>query len=160
MIELIAKDKNEKLQFEGKCKLRIDTLSKLLLVEHENEEFKMISAMFLWKFVAEKNILFIFAEHSFQDFALIFDDSRKCEKIYNLLLQKGATLGTPELVRQRFLPALFEEISRNDYSRLKFKELFFDWIIKHEVGEREEYIQIFKKHIYDDLCYPNDSETD
>uniref|UniRef100_A0AC34GSB2 Uncharacterized protein n=1 Tax=Panagrolaimus sp. ES5 TaxID=591445 RepID=A0AC34GSB2_9BILA len=39
VVELIAKDKKEKLQFEGKCKLKIDAVSKLLLVEPEIEVF-------------------------------------------------------------------------------------------------------------------------
>uniref|UniRef100_A0AC34G6I1 Uncharacterized protein n=1 Tax=Panagrolaimus sp. ES5 TaxID=591445 RepID=A0AC34G6I1_9BILA len=91
MVELFAKDKNEKLQVEGKCKLKIDAVSKLLLIEPEIEAYKMISAMFTWKFVAEKNILFIFAEHDFRDLALIFDDENKCAKVYDLLLQKGVS---------------------------------------------------------------------
>lgn len=38
VVNLIAKDlKTEKLQFEGRCKINIDALSKLLLIEPVNE---------------------------------------------------------------------------------------------------------------------------
>uniref|UniRef100_A0AC34FJ57 Uncharacterized protein n=1 Tax=Panagrolaimus sp. ES5 TaxID=591445 RepID=A0AC34FJ57_9BILA len=56
VIQLIAKDKKEKLQFEEKCKITINPFSQLLIVEPENEEFKMISAMFNWNFFADKAV--------------------------------------------------------------------------------------------------------
>uniref|UniRef100_A0AC34FZ73 Uncharacterized protein n=1 Tax=Panagrolaimus sp. ES5 TaxID=591445 RepID=A0AC34FZ73_9BILA len=149
MIELIAKDKKEMLQFEGKCKLRIDAVSKLLLVEPEIEEFKMISAMFTWKFFAEKNILFVFAEHDFQDFVLIFDDSNKSKIVFDILLKKGAILGDKALYQQRFLPSLFEEISKNNESSMKMKEILVTWIEKHDEKEKEEYFKCILLHPFE-----------
>uniref|UniRef100_A0AC35F5A9 Uncharacterized protein n=1 Tax=Panagrolaimus sp. PS1159 TaxID=55785 RepID=A0AC35F5A9_9BILA len=90
VVQLIAKDKNEKLQYEGRCKLTINSVSKLLLIEPITEEFKLISALFEWKFVAENNILFIFAEYDFQDFALVFDTTKVCKKVYKAILKKAA----------------------------------------------------------------------
>uniref|UniRef100_A0AC34GS30 Uncharacterized protein n=1 Tax=Panagrolaimus sp. ES5 TaxID=591445 RepID=A0AC34GS30_9BILA len=156
VVKLIAKDKNEKLQFEGKCKIKIDAVSKLLLVEPEIEEFKMISAMFTWNFVVQKNILFVFAEHNFQDFALIFDDSSKCKKVFDVLIHKKAVPGDKKLIQLRFLPLLFNEISKNDQPSFKLKEIFVDWIEKHDGKEKEEYIQLLKNNIFYDLIYPND----
>uniref|UniRef100_A0AC34FR42 Uncharacterized protein n=1 Tax=Panagrolaimus sp. ES5 TaxID=591445 RepID=A0AC34FR42_9BILA len=120
MIELIAKNKKGKLQFEGKCKLTIDPFSKLLLVEPQNEEFKMISALFKWKFVADK-----------------------------------AVHGDEALMKQRFLPLLFNEIAKKDESNLK--EILVNLINKHEGKEKEEFFQLLKKSYIYDLCYPNEN---
>lgn len=43
VVELIAKDRNEKLEFQGRCKLRIDCVSKLLLIEPYNEGIDFIN---------------------------------------------------------------------------------------------------------------------
>uniref|UniRef100_A0AC34FHS4 BACK domain-containing protein n=1 Tax=Panagrolaimus sp. ES5 TaxID=591445 RepID=A0AC34FHS4_9BILA len=156
VVELIAKDKKEKLEFEGKCKIRIDAVSKILLIEPCIEEFKMISAMFKWKFVAQKNILCIFAEHDFQDFALIFDNSIICKKVFDNLFKKGAIQGEMVLIQQRFLPALFAEILKNDETSSKMKEILVQWIDKHEGDEKEEYFHLLRSNNIYDLIYPDE----
>uniref|UniRef100_A0AC34F7M0 Uncharacterized protein n=1 Tax=Panagrolaimus sp. ES5 TaxID=591445 RepID=A0AC34F7M0_9BILA len=118
----------------------------------------MISALFKWEFVAEKNILFVFAEHDFQDFALIFDDSKLIKKVFDNLLKNGAIHGNEELIKQRFLPLLFNQISQNIETNLKIKEIFVDWIQKLDVEKKKEFIQILEaKNVYD-LIYPNEDE--
>lgn len=62
--------------------------------------------MFSWKFVSQKvcsfnyffrvilifqNILFIFAEHDFQDFALKFDKEKSCVRICDILIKRGVS---------------------------------------------------------------------
>uniref|UniRef100_A0A914QNL0 Uncharacterized protein n=1 Tax=Panagrolaimus davidi TaxID=227884 RepID=A0A914QNL0_9BILA len=54
MAELIAFNKTEKLEYEGFCKLTINACSNLLLIEPKNEDYKMISSLFTWKYIAEK----------------------------------------------------------------------------------------------------------
>uniref|UniRef100_A0AC34F2E3 Uncharacterized protein n=1 Tax=Panagrolaimus sp. ES5 TaxID=591445 RepID=A0AC34F2E3_9BILA len=123
VIKLIAKDKKEKLQLYEKCKLKINAVSKLLIIEPEKEEFKMISAMFKWKFYAQK-----------------------------------AIKGNPELIRQRFLSPLFDEIYKNNSSSSKLKDILVDWIGKLDAKEKNEYIQRLKAQNIYDFCYPNECE--
>uniref|UniRef100_A0AC34FGX7 Uncharacterized protein n=1 Tax=Panagrolaimus sp. ES5 TaxID=591445 RepID=A0AC34FGX7_9BILA len=157
MIELITYDKNEKLQYEGKCKIVIDPFSKIFLVEPENEEFKMISAMFKWRFVAQKNILFVFADYQFQDFAIIFDKEIRCKQVFQILQNYKVIHGSHELIVHRFLSPLFNEISKNYATTLKMKNIFQQWIEGHEDGMiKNEYIQLLKdKNIYE-LFFPSE----
>uniref|UniRef100_A0AC34FDR0 Uncharacterized protein n=1 Tax=Panagrolaimus sp. ES5 TaxID=591445 RepID=A0AC34FDR0_9BILA len=110
VIHLIAKDKKEKLQFEEKCKIKIDAVSKLLLVEPENE-------------------------------------------VFNIILKKGAVHGNAQLIRQRFFPTLLTQITINNAQTVKFKEILVGWIDKHEVLERERFIQLLKDSNIYDLFY-------
>uniref|UniRef100_A0AC34FU93 Uncharacterized protein n=1 Tax=Panagrolaimus sp. ES5 TaxID=591445 RepID=A0AC34FU93_9BILA len=53
-VKLIAFDIEHNLEYQGKCKLVINIPSKMLSVEPKDEKFKMKSALFKWKFHAEK----------------------------------------------------------------------------------------------------------
>uniref|UniRef100_A0AC34GUY7 Uncharacterized protein n=1 Tax=Panagrolaimus sp. ES5 TaxID=591445 RepID=A0AC34GUY7_9BILA len=153
MIHLIVKDKIDDFQFAGKCKITIDPFSQILFIEPEIEEFKLISATFKWKFVAQKNIILVFAEHNFQDFGLIFKNEKLCKKVCDILIKKEATEGYKGLVKERF--SIFMDISKIDETILKMKEKFVEWIKENYGKEKAKYIHILKQHNLYNLIFSN-----
>uniref|UniRef100_A0A914PYW0 Uncharacterized protein n=1 Tax=Panagrolaimus davidi TaxID=227884 RepID=A0A914PYW0_9BILA len=140
-IHLISSDKNDIFQYQGSSKIVINQMRSLLSVEPINEEeFKPICAMFKWRFVAQKNILFVFAEHEFQDFMLVKD------------------VVSNELIYDRILSPIFNEIIKN--SNIIVIELLLKWLKKLEKNDKQFYIKKMKENEIYDLIFPNGESTE
>lgn len=63
------------------------------------------------------------------------------------------------MIQQRFLPALFEEIGKNNDSSLKFKQILVPWIDKQESEDKIMYTELLKDKNLHDLIYPNEENV-
>uniref|UniRef100_A0A914PCP2 Uncharacterized protein n=1 Tax=Panagrolaimus davidi TaxID=227884 RepID=A0A914PCP2_9BILA len=111
--------------------------------------------MFKCKFYSQKNILFVFGENKYQDFALVFKNEIKCKKVYDLIyLKKAKDEITNEQIYRRILFQILKQITK--VANISLSELLKKWMNKLENNDKKFYYQMLKDDEIYDLIYPND----
>uniref|UniRef100_A0A914QKB9 Uncharacterized protein n=1 Tax=Panagrolaimus davidi TaxID=227884 RepID=A0A914QKB9_9BILA len=155
-IELIGFDDKNFLQHFDKCKITINCIKELLIVESFNQELDSIKALFKWEYLPKKNILFIFAENNHQSFALIFNSEKQCQKVYNIIHKnKSKSIIPKEKLYYQFLLLMIQRLANEgDKDTEKcLRKLLFQWICKHEKEEeKNEFKKLLKENgVYDQV---------
>uniref|UniRef100_A0A914Y5F0 Uncharacterized protein n=1 Tax=Panagrolaimus superbus TaxID=310955 RepID=A0A914Y5F0_9BILA len=149
-VYLLTFDDNKNISFFGKCKLRINLLSKYLTVEPIDESIKMISVSFDQLMIKQKNILSICSTVS--DCALFFKDKLICKKVFNAIQREKTQICkflenemTDIFYQQFFIPIIKESKKNSD-----LKEIVKNFMESLKTTQIQGILRILKENNLDE----------